>query len=421
MKRIINTAGLVALGAASLQAVHGQSLVSNGDPAKPWSVSLAVRGFYDSNYLLDPSGLAHHTWGTQVSPSASVSLPMDQTLLGASFVYTMKYYADAPSGQPNIDHTYQGNVNLEHSFNESYSAKLSDTFVYAQDPTVIDSGNIVSHPELREDQSGIHNNGSVDFKGQFTPLLGGELAYHNNYYNYQSSTYGPLLDRIEHLVSADARFVVQPETVALLGYQFGYNDYTSSAGFNGLASSVRDSDSHYLYLGVDETFSPHLKAAARVGAQYTDYINDSSAKATWNPYADANLTWRYMAGSTVTVGVRHTRNATDQALSGFSVSQGNLILDQETTLVYANVTHQFTGKITGTLLGQYQNSAFSGTGGGPYTSDVDDFYTVGANVGYHFNQYFMAEAGYNFDKLDSQIGGRGFTRHLVYLGIRATY
>jgi len=425
MKRIINTAGLVVLGAASLQAVYGQGTVSSGDPAKPWSVSLDVRGFYDSNYLLDPAGAARHTWGTQVSPSANLNLPMDQTFIGAGFVYTLRYFANNPQGSPNADHTYQGNVKLEHTFNENYTVRASDTAVYAEDPTIVDSA-FITHPELREEQTGFHNTGHADLQAHFTPLLGANFAYNNNYYDYQSSVYGPLLDRIEHLVSADARFQVQPDTVALLGYQFGYTDFTSNNPLEGttVAANSRDSESHYIYLGVDQTFSPHLTASARVGAEYTDYINDSFASGAWNPYGDGSLTWRYMEGSTVTLGVRHTRNVTDQAVtSGNSVgvSLQNLILDQETTMVYANVNHQFTGKISGTLFGQYQNSAFSGTGSGGYNNDVDDYFILGANASYKINQYFTAQAGYNFDKLNSEIQGRGFTRHVVYLGVRATY
>jgi hypothetical protein len=429
MKRIINTAGLVVLGAASLQAVYGQGTVSSGDPAKPWSVSLDVRGFYDSNYLLDPSGEARHTWGTQVSPSVSLNLPLDQTFIGAGFVYILRYYANNPQGSPDADHTYQGNVHLEHTFNENYSVKVADTAVYAEDPTIIEQGTTQTHfnpQDLREEQTGFHNTGHAELDARFTPLIGANFSYNNNFYNYQSAVYGPLLDRIEHLASADLRFQVQPDTVALLGYQFGYNDFTSSDALApGVAADSRNSESHYIYLGVDQTFSPHFTASARVGAEYTDYVNDSFAAGAWNPYGDGNLTWRYKEGSSVTLGVRHSRNVTDQAVasSGFNsaVTLQSLILDQETTMVYANLTHQFTGKITGTLFGQYQNSAFSGTGNGSYNNDVDDYFILGANASYKINQYFTAQAGYNFDKLNSEVQGRGFTRHLVYLGVRATY
>jgi len=438
MKKIINSAGLVALGAASLQAAYGQNMAESGDNQKPWSVSVAVRGFYDSNYSLSPSRSsgfgngAQHSWGAEVSPGASYYINQGgQTTFGISALGTMKYYASRPNND--ADYTYQGNVNLDHHFDQNYEAKLSDSVVYTQDPTILEQGTVLtgvgSGAIARDNISALHNTGRVDFIGQFTPVLGGELAYNNNFYSYDNAIYSALLDRIEHLVSADFRYTLQPETVLIGGYQFGYNDFNSGGtiGFDGttgapIASSIRDIYSHYFYGGVDQTFSTDLSASVRVGAQYTDYFNDSSSSGTWNPYADANVTYRYMQGSSATLGIRHSRNATDQVATGFGgLSAGNIVLDQETTAVYANLLHQFTAKISASLMGQYQNSAFSGTGTGSVLSSSDDYFVVGANAQYHINQYFLAETGYNFDKLDSKIIGRGFTRHVLYVGFRATY
>jgi len=435
MKKIINSAGLVALGAASLQAAYGQNM---GDNQKPWSVSVAVRGFYDSNYSLSPSrssGIgngAQHSFGAEVSPGASYYINQGgQTTFGISALGTMRYYASRPNND--ADYTYQGNVNLDHHFDQNYEAKLSDSVVYAQDPTVLEQGAVltgVGSGVARDNISALHNTGRIDFIGQFTPVLGGELAYNNNFYSYDNSGYSALLDRVEHLVAADIRFTLQPETILVGGYQFGYNDFNSggSVGTDGITglpipTSTRDIYSHYFYGGVDETFSTELSASARVGAQYTDYFNDHNASAKWNPYADGNVTYRYMQGSSATLGIRHSRNTTDQILTGGfgALSAANIVLDQETTAVYVNLIHQFTAKISASLQGQYQNSSFSGTGSGSVLSSSDDYFIIGANAQYHINQYFLAETGYNFDKLDSKIVGRGFTRHVVYLGFRATY
>ena len=433
MKKIINSAGLVALGAASLQAAYGQNL-TEGDNQKPWSVSVAVRGFYDSNYSLSPSRSSgfgngpQHSMGAEVSPGASYYVNKGgQTTFGISALGTMKYYASRPNND--ADYTYQGNVNLDHHFDQNYEMKLADSVVYAQDPTILEQGGVLTGPGsgtiARDNISALHNTGRLDFIGQFTPVLGGELAYNNNFYSYDNSGYSALLDRVEHLVAADIRFTLQPETILIGGYQFGYNDFNSGGSLDTagtIPSSSRDIYSHYFYGGVDETFSTELSGSVRLGAQYTDYFNDSSASATWNPYADGNLTYRYMQGSSATLGVRHSRNATDQIGTGFGVlSTANLVLDQETTAIYANILHQFTAKISASVMGQYQNSSFSGTGSGSVLSSSDDYFVIGANAQYHINQYFLAETGYNFDKLDSKVAARGFTRHVVYLGFRATY
>ena len=56
MKKIIASVGLVAAGAASVQAQYAPGLTSQ-EMTKPWSLSASLRGFYDDNYLtrLQPS------------------------------------------------------------------------------------------------------------------------------------------------------------------------------------------------------------------------------------------------------------------------------------------------------------------------------------------------------------------------------
>jgi hypothetical protein len=422
MKRIINSAGLVALGAAGLQAANGQSM----DNSKPWSVSLTARGFYDSNYSLSPSGSSQHSWGTEITPAATYSYGVNTpTSFSASALATMKYYAARPNND--ADYTYQGVVALDHKFNENYEAKVSDSVIYAEDPEILEQGQPITAGgvQARDDISALHNTGKVDFLAQFTPLFGGEFAYQNNFYSYDNNVYASILNRIEQLISADARYTLDPETTLLAGYQFGYSDFDNGGNIFGsaLASSVRNTYSHYIYVGADHSINKQLRASARVGAEYTEYYNDSSAKSQWNPYADANLTWNYMEHCTATLGVRHARNATDETatLGLAGLTAADLVLDQESTAVYASVNHYFTPKISAAAMGQYQNSAFSGVGSGSVLSDTDDYFIAGVSAAYHFNQYFLAEAGYNFTKLDSDIVGRGFTRHVVYLGVTATY
>jgi len=45
---------------------------------------------------------------------------------------------------------------------------------------------------------------------------------------------------------------------------------------------------------------------------------------------------------------------------------------------------------------------------------------LGVNCSYQVNTFISADAGYNYDRLDSEIG-RSFTRNRIYFGLRATY
>jgi hypothetical protein len=62
-----------------LQAAYAPGLTAV-ERSKPWSVSAALRGFYDDNYATAPSGpLRKGSWGMDFSPSLSLNFPFEQT------------------------------------------------------------------------------------------------------------------------------------------------------------------------------------------------------------------------------------------------------------------------------------------------------------------------------------------------------
>jgi hypothetical protein len=250
------------------------------------------------------------------------------------------------------------------------------------------------------------------------------LAYVNTFYDYDQEGDGidsdnnvvasrsGLLDRMEHLASIDLRWQAMPDTDAILGYAFGVIDFNGDEFIEGntllgplTRSDDRSSRFHRIYVGIDHRFNAQLSASARVGGQYTDYYNRGDDNVS--PYADANVIYRYNRGNTIQVGITHSRNATDVTS-----------LDQETTVLYGSINHKITPNLVGSLLVQGQHSTFEG---GANDGDGENFLISGLNLTYHINPHFLAEAGYNFDRLDSDLGGRSYSRNRVYLGVRATY
>jgi hypothetical protein len=206
-----------------------------------------------------------------------------------------------------------------------------------------------------------------------------------------------------------------PATTILGGYQYGMSDFTSDDALApGVASNTRDSRSHFIFGGVEHSFTPQLGAALRAGVQLIDFPNDPAGSDGSTPYVDGSVTWTYNPGSYLLGGVRHQRNVTDVA----TVSLGAPTTDAETTVIYGAVNHQLTAALTGSLIGQYQFSTFQNGGADGFN---EDFFSVGINLAYRINQFLSAEAGYNFDLLDSEVIGRDFDRNRVYLGLRAIY
>ena len=443
MKKIFTFVGIVVAGVSTLtaQTLHSQYApgLTPMETAKFWTLSGSLRGFYDDNYTTLPKPFARSSFGLEVSPSIAINLyPNDATSLSASYVYDMRWYEARTNNA--IDQTHQFNAKLDHAFSEKYKTEVNESFVVAQEPTILDPNGLITSP-LRTDGSNIRNTGSVDFTADLTANAGLELGYANNFYDYEQDAAtvaalvakgllpgpGPsrsaLLDRIEHLASLNLRWRLAPETLGVLGYQFGIVNYTSGefvdAPLNSVVSSDRDLYSHTLMVGADHSFNPQLNASVRVGAQYFDYynrhrINPALDSTQIGPYADARLTYTYMAGSYAQAGIRHSHNPTD--VIGFSTDP---VMDQESTSFYASITHKLTPNITGSVLGQFQHSTFNGGGPG-VNGKADDFYIFGVNLAYHFNPHVLVETGYNLDRLDSDLG-RSYTRNRAYIGLRATY
>jgi hypothetical protein len=365
-------------------------------------------------------------------------LALEQTFIRAGYVYSLRYFEDRDPHK--TDQSHEFNLLLRHIFSPRHDISLSDSFSYSQEPTVTDRFGIVTAP-TRTDSSVFRNRGAIDYNISLTRVLGLGLGYVNTWYDYDSpnveGSRSALLDRLEHSIRGDVRYQVNPSLVALVGYTFGFTDYTgnqfiyagrvnpfaTSAQFVMPKSDIRNSYSHYLYAGVDHDFSHKLRASLRLGGQFVDYYNADESDLT--PYADASLTYLYYRDSSVQLGVRHNRNSTDVAVS--DRSKGRPTLDQETTAVYGQVIHRFTERFTGSVLGQAQFSTF--TGGGA-DNQGENLYLLGVNFEYRINYHWSVEAGYNYDLLDSEPiiqpdntrkDNRSYDRNRVYVGVRATY
>lgn len=406
MNKIIASASLVTLGVASLNAAYAPGLTP-AQSSKPWNVSAVLRGFWDDNYTTLPAGAEQETFGFEVRPSVGLNLVMDQTTIGLTYTYGLKYYEDSDE----VDHSHDFAARLSHAFSEQTKLDVTDTFSIAQEPQIDDP--VLATP-LRSEGDYMRNIARATLNLQTTELLGFELGYANHFYDYDQDgsdlaigSYSALLDRLEHYFNLDSRWTVSPTTVGIVGYRYSIVDYTSDDLIApGLTGDSRDNTSHYAYAGVDQTFNNQLTGELRVGAQFVDY--DSGGDDT-SPYVDASLTYRYLPGSSLQIGARHQHSATDV-----------ISRDQQATSLYASINHKITSLLTGTLYGRYQHSEFNG---GPAGVDgaSDEFYSISAYLSYKLTEFVSLDAGYTFDNLDSDLNGRSYERNRVYAGVRAAF
>ena len=420
MKNLFVSAGLVAIGAASVQ-----SALADATP-KVWNVSASLRGFYDDNYASSSSKKG--SFGIELSPSVSGNISLQQTDFGARYTYGLYWYQERQIlGQNPFDQSHQLDLWLDHAFDVRWKVNVADTFAVGQEPGLLDPGfsDPSAHP-FRTDGDNIANHFSVKLDTQWTRQFSTELHYANDFYDYQNSGWNGfsaslagLLNRVDQNAGLDLQWTLQPETMAFVGYDLDWVDYIASEQISAFPypyySKNRDLLKHQFYVGLQHSFTANLSGVVKVGANYSDSYNDDATGSSWSPYANLSLTYTYLPGSYAQVGFTHNINATDVANVG---SDGKLTQYQESSTVYASINHHFTDNLLGTLLGQVNYSDYKG-GASSAGADVD--YTVGVSLSYQFNRYFSADVGYNYDDLTSDIVGRAYDRNYVYVGVTATY
>jgi hypothetical protein len=445
MRKFFVSVGLIAAGTASLQAAYAPDW--NSTSASMWSLSGTLRGFYDDNYNTVPSGPSKRgSLGFEVSPSFSLNLPLQQTEFGLRYTYGLYYYQDRETlGENPIDQTHQFDLWVDHAFSERWQARVQDSFVVGQEPELIDPNTSVT---TRTEGNNISNTGTLTLNTIWTRLFSTVLGYQNSFYDYENSgaTINPdgsvnpspagLMNRIEQSVWLNLQWQVRPETMVLVGGNFGLVNYTGDepiAYFSPFPydpntsilyhSSDRDSRSYIGYLGFQHAFLPNLSVNAQGGFQYTETYNDPLSSPSLAPYAVMSATYTYAPGSYAQIGFTELQSATDEIIPDAS---GRITQDQESSTVYASINHKLTSKLVGSVIGRWQHSVYNG---GFYNNQASDYYSLGVNLSYSFNQHFSVDAGYNFDDVVSQtpgntvsqISGNGYTRNRIYLGVTAAY
>ncbi len=421
MKRLITCASFVAVGVASVDAQP----VGEPSLSKLWSVSAKLRGFYDDNYNTAPDHPAPgfqidkgESFGFSIAPSLGLNLIGDQTTLNLRYDFDLRWYEARTDDQ--IDMYHSASLNFDHRFNERYRVEVYDQFAYADEPAILEADGQQTTFFRSEDEN-LRNYGGIGFFGAFTENWGYRLGYENTLYDYSEDGPGSrsaLLDRMENKPTIDFRRVLQPTTVALVGYSFTDVNYTADEFllYTGVGpkSDLRNSRNHFAFLGLDHSFTQRLDGKIRVGAQIADYYNANDDQLS--PYADALLAYTYADGCRVQLGVKTGMIATDIAVAQ---DLSGVTLGADSTTTFLGVNHRITSRLIGQARGIWQ--AMSYFGDSSYSDQWDNYYTIDVGLIYTINTYVALEGGYLWDRLDSDIPNRSFSRNRGYLGVRATY
>jgi len=411
---------MAAVAVAGFQTTCAAQTVTI-DEDKWWHVNAALRGFYDDNYTVAPKELAQESFGFEVRPGFDVGHKGETHVIKLSTVYAARWFEDRDDEA--WDHSFIADLAGEVQLNPNHVLRLNDTFSYTSEGALLDRNSVVTSPTVvRAEGTNLRNLADLKWVGQLSRLVGLEVGYQNLFYDYEQSgngSYSALLDRLEHQIRGETRWTLTETFAGIVGYWYEVVDFTGDsylyAPIPGTPKSdSRNSNSHFFVVGGDYTVSPHCFISVRGGAQNVTYENIDGEPDQWNGFGDVNATFEYEEGSYFRVGGKYGRNRTDVAGATFN----SLTLDQETVTVYGVISHKLTESLTARASGQVQFGEFNG---GSWDGQAEGLYLVGFSLTYDINQYLAVEAGYNYDRLDSDDAQRTYSRNRVFLGLRGQF
>jgi uncharacterized protein (PEP-CTERM system associated) len=87
-------------------------------------------------------------------------------------------------------------------------------------------------------------------------------------------------------------------------------------------------------------------------------------------------------------------------------------------VIWGELRHRIQPNLYGDLILTYQDATFNG---GAYNNSTEQYFLLGLTLQYKFNANLSADAGYNYDRVSSQVPGRDYTRNRVFIGATASY
>ena len=329
-----------------------------------------------------------NVWTTENYPVATTHLSLDYRL---GFIW----YDDRPQDDSDLNHDLD--IDISSEFSPRTRANLTNIFRYGQDPE-LDPNDVAK----TRNEDFAYNSTNLGVRQALTETLDMGLAGRYFLYRYDEEVVADVLDRDTFVLGVDLRKEINPTSDGLIAYRYQDVDYTTT---------LKDSQSHYLLVGIDHQFNSRLMTHLVVGYENRKFDTIDEVKDDDNaPYVDLNAVYNLSEKTMITGGYRFSMSDTD--LSAFLISQRHGL--------YAHFTQTLTDRLFLRLAAQYDLNDYD-EGDSPVAASGDEaFWRFSARLAYQITEIVSAEAGYMFNDLASDYQ-RDYTRNRVYLGLRFTY
>jgi len=322
-----------------------------------------------------------------------VNFNLEQSYVGLRYRPTYQYWTDREPDDDDLHHDFS--IVLTHEFTPRLSLSAKDTFVISEQPQLIDRGAVVSE---KDDYTYNVADGTIVYLLQ--PETRIDLGGRYTMLRYDRDEVSDTDDYDIYAFGVTLRQQLSGLSAVLVEYRYEEVEYEGPD---------RGSVSDFAGVGVEHSFSPNLVATARAGYQMKEFegdIDDNSA-----PYGDLSVTLMPSPATRITAG------------AGYSLYESDVFpfASQDRTVMYLNLAHDLTARVSCYLTGTYQMSEYDQSEAiNPVGSDgEEDISQLSAKVSYKVNRSNWLEAGWQYLNLSSDVREE-FTRNRLELGWRTS-
>ena len=217
---------------------------------------------------------------------------------------------------------------------------------------------------------------------------------------YEDSS-ASFLDREEHTFSEEFRADLGRKTVLVGDYRFLLVNYDTFP---------RDSTTHFLLAGVEQTFTPNLTAQARAGASFRSFEQGEDSV---DPTFEGSVDYALARYSTLSWNIRY-------AVEEPSVQQA---LSRTTFRTGLQLRYGFTAKFSSTLGMFYHHDE---NAGGTTTATVGpafstDAYDLSLSARYQLRRHWDLDASFQHTQVSSGGPDQSYTRNRYSIGVNFTF
>jgi hypothetical protein len=371
----------------------------------PFAVTVSASAGYDTN-VGTSSGTQLDSFFSSASVRLTYGFGTERTRASMSWGAGITYYAnDAGSSFDYYSPDSSLQVNFTHEVSERLSLSGGVFAKYGMEPDFF-----TGVGENRRTGNFFYTSDSIAASYRWYERFSTVTSYSIGILSYEDDDLGSALNRYDHSISQQFRFMLLPMTTVIGDYRVSFVDY---------ASDGRDAHSQFFLLGASQTLGPRLQGSFFAGAQLRSSELENAE--SFGPYVSGSLSF--------VVGEKTALSWSAQ----YSTEESNIIqaTGRKSFSTGLQLSYGLTPRISSSLSAYYRHDEntlpevfFFVPGRGIFSirpTFAEESVDIGMNLSYGITPRLSASAGVHYTEVWSEFSTRPYSRARYSGGISYSF